>query len=89
MKARAPFLAKKGLIESAEWNEPIRDGQKNHARFIWLMQYGTGKNGQGPTGKKTRPAKMLARQLAERPGVAAAEKARQEFNRLAKQKFKV
>lgn len=82
-------MAKKKMIESAEWNEPIRDGQKNHVRFIWLTQFGTGANGQGATGKKNKPAKRLARMLADRPGVAMAEKNRQEFNRQAKKQFKI
>lgn len=84
MKAHAPVLAKKSLTESVAWNEPIRDGQKNHARFIWLTQYGTGSNGQGATGKKNKPAKRLARMLADRPGVNLAEQKRQAANREAK-----
>ena len=89
MKARAPFYAKKKMIESAEWNEPILDGQKNHVRFIWLQQYGTGSNGQGATGKKNKPAKLLARMLADRPGVNLAEQKRQQANREAKKNFKI
>lgn len=45
---------------------------------IWINRGGTGRmSGSGPTGRKTRPAAMLARSLAERAGVAAATKARQ------------
>lgn len=33
---------------------------------IKLKRWGAGKSGQGPTGWKLRPAKVLARSLAER-----------------------
>lgn len=84
MKARAPLMARKSITQSAEWNEPIKDGQKKHVRFIWATQFGTGRSGAGATGRKTRPAAQLQRMLADRPGAAQAERARQEFNRLAK-----
>lgn len=81
MRARAPIRAKAKLVASAEWQEPIRDGQKKHVRFIWATQFGVGSSGAGSLGRKNKPARRLSKMLAERPGAAAAAKARCEANR--------
>lgn len=34
-------------------------------QVIWIKRGGVGKSGSGPTGYKTRPARVLARAMAE------------------------
>lgn len=79
MHTRAAIIANRKVVVSEAWNEPIRDGQNKHVRFLWGKRGGTGKmSGNGPSGRKATPRAMLARSLADRPLVAAVVKARQE-----------
>ncbi len=48
---------------------------------VKLKRGGVGRqSGNGPSGYKTNPAKLLSRSLAERTGVSLAAKTRQEEN---------
>lgn len=82
MHSRAPLMASAKLAASEIWNEPIRDGQNKHRRFIWLTQFGVGRMGSGPQGRKATKRALLSRALRERAGAAAAETKRQAENRL-------
>jgi hypothetical protein len=79
MNGRGGVFADPKLVASKGWQQPMRDTDRQHVRFIWISRGGTGKQGgQGPTGYKLRPARLLARSLAERVGVAALVKQREE-----------
>lgn len=82
MHSRAGLMAKPKLIASPEWQEPLRDGQLKHRRFIWLTQFSVGRMGSGPQGRKATKRALLSRALRERAGAAAAETKRQAENRL-------
>ena len=85
MHARAPIIAGPKQSRTEAWQEPIRDGQNKHARFIWVKRGGVGStSGSGPTGRKATPRALLARNLANRPGVAAFVTARQAATVAAK-----
>ena len=84
MHSRAPLLANAKLIASAEWQEPIRDGQQKHRRFIYLTQFGTGRMGSGPQGRKATKRALLSRAMRERAGAADAETKRQALARTAR-----
>lgn len=81
MHSRAGLMAKPKLIASPEWQEPLRDGQLKHRRFIWLTQFSVGRMGSGPQGRKATKRALLSRALRERPGAAEAERVRQAANR--------
>lgn len=79
MKAKAGVCVNAKRAASAAWNEPIKDGQLKHARFVWVRRgSNNGQNGNGPSGYKVTPSRRLARSLADRPGVALAVKKRQQ-----------
>lgn len=79
MRGRAGVCVSAKRASQAAWLEPIRDGDTKHARFVWIKRGGASKSsGSGPSGYKLNPAKVLARALAERPGVAHAVKTRQQ-----------
>jgi hypothetical protein len=78
MHAKAAIIANRKIVASAAWNEPLRDGQNKHVRFLWGKRGGTGKmSGNGPSGRRATPRALLARTLANRPLVAATVTARQ------------
>jgi hypothetical protein len=71
MHARAPIIADRKMVATEAWNEPLRNDQTKHARFVWVKRGGVGKqSGNGPSGRKATPRALLARTLRDRPGVA-------------------
>lgn len=79
MHGRSGVCVNARTAMTAQWREPIYDGQKKHARMVWVRRgSNNGQNGSGPSGWKMRPAARLAHSLAERPGVALAVRKRQQ-----------
>lgn len=72
MKGRSAVIAPRNIVGTPGQTIKIKRG-------------GTGgTSGAGPTGRKTRPAALLARSLAERAGVAQHVKATQERQRASR-----
>lgn len=68
MKARGPVTAKASRTKHPSWNETRMEGNTRTFpnREIRLKRGGGTSSGSGPSGWKLRPAKQLARSLAER-----------------------
>lgn len=77
MQGRGGVCVSAKVAAQPNWLEPIRDGQSSHRRFVWIKKCSGGQNGSGPTGHKATPRALLARTLAERPGVSAVVTTRQ------------
>lgn len=78
MKGRSGVCVSARRAATTLWQEPILPGQNKHPRMVWIKRGGPTRIGSGPSGYKLRPAKVLARSLAERPGVALLVKTRQQ-----------
>ena len=70
MKTRAPVYCKDQQILAAVAEARALNSMQGNERAINLLsiyrtQYGVGKEGAGPTGYKLKPARKLARALAE------------------------
>lgn len=79
MRGRCGVTVSQKVASSPQWLEPILPNQNKHVRMFWIKRGGPTKIGSGPSGYKLRPARALARSLAERDGVAAATKRRQQL----------
>lgn len=79
MRGRSPVTADANKIRHPSWSVSYLDGntQRFPAREIWLRSPGKGHNGSGPSGWKLKPSMVLARSLADRPGVAELVRKRQ------------
>lgn len=71
MRGRGGVIAGSDKIRQAAWAEPMTDKMNKHARFVWIKRGGNSKtSGSGASGHRATPRALLARALAERPGVA-------------------
>lgn len=89
MKGKCGVMAPDKRVAHPSWYVGYQDkgSFRYPAREVWVKRGGTGKtSGSGPTGYKTNPAYMLARSLAERPGVNLAVRKRQEERVLEKKR---
>ena len=68
MQSRAPYLAKASRVNHPSWHVGFIDkgNMRYPAREVWIKRGGMGHSGSGPSGWKVRPAKALARSLADR-----------------------
>lgn len=85
MHGRSGVIAPRRLTSQDAWGEPVVGGQLKHVRFIWNNRGGNSKtSGSGASGRKAKPARLLARCLADRAGINIVMTKRCEANRLAK-----
>lgn len=85
MHGRSGVIARRRMTSQPAWSEPITGGQLKHVRFVWNKRGGNSKtSGSGAMGRKAKPARLLARNLADRPGVNVVMTKRHEANRLRK-----
>lgn len=80
MRAKAPVRASANMVKHPSWNVGHIDkgNWRWPARERWLRRGGNASSGSGASGWKLRRSAVLARSLADRPGVAALVKARQQ-----------